>query len=89
MANNDINERIAKLEVNQDHIYNGQEKIMQHLKEQSKNIRSIKQDVSELDVQIVKTKSFVGGMAFSFSILGGVIVTVAKVGLSKIGISFT
>jgi hypothetical protein len=87
MAENDLAERVAKLEVSQEYIAKGQDTIIKHLEGQTETMRGMKKEISKLDVQIVKTKSFVGGMAFSFSILGGIIVTGAKYGLAKIGIN--
>ena len=49
-------------------------------------LESIDKKVGSIEIKFEKSLSFIGGMAFTFSLLGGVFVVVAKYILSKIGV---
>lgn len=51
-------------------------------------LKSIDAKVGRMEIKFAQSLSFIGGMAFTFSLLGGVFVVVAKYLLSKVGVEF-
>lgn len=72
-------ERIARLEER----HEATEEKVEHL---TVSIEELTTEIRLLRLRVEKSISFVGGIAFTFSILGGVIVMLASAVLRKLGI---
>jgi len=71
-------ERIARLEERSE---NTDEKVDQLIA----SVEHVANEVSLIRMKFEKSISFVGGIAFTFSLLGGLFVIVAQAGLKKMG----
>lgn len=76
---NSIPERVAVLEANAETAADAVADITSTLKD-------IDKKVSDINLRLAKSMSFLGGMAFTFSLFGGVFVVAIKYILGRMGV---
>jgi predicted nucleic acid-binding Zn-ribbon protein len=79
-------ERIAKLEAHKENTDRQFSAVMDTLESMDSKMQAIENSVTRIQLKVEKSVSFVGGIAFTFSILGGAMTFAAVYILRKIGI---
>ena len=74
-----VGERVATLEANS-------ENTVKAVGDIENTLHSLNEKVGRIEIKMEKSMSFVGGIAFTFSLFGALFVFVAKYILSKMGV---